>query len=74
MGPSRLSSVPFWRRINRLRGKQRSNNVANLEENGINYTKDFEKTEILSDRLEKIFVNDNSANLTRTTSTQSITR
>ena len=58
MGPSPLSSIPFWRKINRLRGNKRSNNVANLIENGINYTIDSEKAGILADRLEKIFGND----------------
>ena len=44
MVPSPLSSITFWRRINRLRGNKRSNNVANLVENGINYTKRLEFT------------------------------
>ena len=60
MGPNPLSSVPFWKRINRLRGNKRSTNVANLKENGIKYTTDTEKAEILADRLEKIFGNENN--------------
>ena len=66
MGPSPLSSVPFWRRLNRLRGNKRSTNIATLEENGIKYTKDSEKAEILADRLEKIFGDDDNNEFDKT--------
>ena len=53
MGPNHLSSVPFWRRINRLRNKNPIKNIANIEENGMKFTNDHAKAQILADLLKK---------------------
>ena len=57
-GPHPLSSVPLWRRINRLRNKKPTKNIPNLEENGIKYTTDHDKAQILANRLEDVFNED----------------
>ncbi len=58
MGPNPLSTTPFWRRINRLRGKKQSANINTLEHNGEKITSDKAKAEIFADRLETVFKDD----------------
>ena len=62
MGQNHLSSVPFWRRINRLRNKNPTKNIANIEENGMKYTTDHAKAQVLADRLENVFNEDPNNN------------
>ena len=62
MGPNPLSSIPFWKRINRLRNKNSSKDIAYLEENGIKYITDHDKAQVLANRLENVFNDDKNNN------------
>ena len=61
MGPHPLSTVPFWKRINRLRGKNQSPNIGSLKIDGLTITCNSEKAKVFADRLENVFKNDNNA-------------
>ena len=58
-GPNPLSSVPFWKRINRLRQRKKPNTIGTLERDGVAYTKDEDKAKIFAERLFETF-NENS--------------
>ena len=62
LGPHPLSTIPFWRRINRLRSGSQAKNVSDLIVNGIKITSDKQKANVLADRLENVFSNDNNEN------------
>ena len=55
MGPRPLSSVPFWKRINRLRKNSKNKNVGTLEVNGTKLTSDADKANAMADKLEQTF-------------------
>jgi hypothetical protein len=55
LGPHPLSTITFWRRINRLRNKTQQQNVADLEIDGIKITTNIGKAKVLADRLEGVF-------------------
>ena len=59
MGPSPLSTIPFWRRINRLRNNSHSKNIASLLISDQLISEDVDKANAFADRLEKIFSNEN---------------
>jgi hypothetical protein len=58
MGPHPLSTIPFWRRINRLHSQPQQKNVADLNVEGVTITTNEGKAKVLADRLENIFTND----------------
>ena len=62
MGLHPLSSISFWKRINRLRRNETTKNVVTLEINRIKITTDEGKTNALADRLEQVFKNESHVN------------
>ena len=56
-GRNPLSTIPFWRRINRLRQNKRSSNVASLKMGEITILSDAEKANLFANRLENTFKN-----------------
>jgi hypothetical protein len=58
MGPHPLSTIPFWRRINRLRNKTQQQNVGDLMIDGLKITTNSGKAKVLADRLEGVFSSD----------------
>jgi hypothetical protein len=61
-GPHPLSSVPFWRRVNRLRENKRKKNIGALLINNKVVTDDKEKAEAFAAELEKKFTLDSNEN------------
>ena len=57
-GPHPLSSVPFWKRINRLRSNKRQKKIESIVLNEILYENDVDKANIFADNLEKKFKNE----------------
>ena len=55
LGPSPLSTVPFWRRINRFRNKKNKGSIGELEKDGVIYKTNEEKSELFAERLKKVF-------------------
>ena len=55
MGPHPLSTIPFWRRINRLRNKTQQQNVGDLMVDGLKVSTNSGKTKVLADQLEGVF-------------------
>ena len=60
-GPHPLSSVPFWKRINRLRSNKRQKKIETLILNGKSYESDTEKADVFAESLEKKFKDDNNS-------------
>jgi hypothetical protein len=58
MGPHPLSTIPFWRRINRLRNKNQQQNVSTLIVEGLEIKTNESKAKVLADRLEEVFSDD----------------
>jgi hypothetical protein len=54
-GPHPLSSVPFWKRINRLREAKRAKRIATILVDGKEYKESMEKATLFADSLEKKF-------------------
>ena len=54
-GPHPLSSVPFWRRINRLRSNKRHNKTESILIDGIEYESDEDKANLFATSLEEKF-------------------
>lgn len=59
-GPHPLSSVPFWKRINRLRSNKRQKPIETLIINGVRYDEDIDKSNVFSENLEKKFKSENN--------------
>ena len=55
MGPHPLSTISFWRRINRLRNKTQQQNVGDLMVDGLKVSTNSGKTKVLADQLEGVF-------------------
>jgi hypothetical protein len=62
LGKSPLSTIPFWKRINRIRNQKKSNSIADLVVNGELLDNDQKKADAFADRLENIFSDENSQN------------
>ena len=62
MGPHMLSTIPFWKRINRYKNKKRSKVIGTLMFEDVEVTTDSGKAELFSDRLYKTFNEDSSTN------------
>ena len=54
-GPHPLSSVPFWKRINRLRSNKRHKKIETLIVDGVNYETEKEKADLFAQALEDKF-------------------
>ena len=54
-GKSPLSSVPFWRRINRLRACKRNRGIAELKVNDIKISESKAKADVFAESLSKKF-------------------
>ena len=65
MGPSPLSTKPFWRRINRIRNKKRPSAIPDIHLDCKILETDEEKANAFADRLENIFSNENKPNFDR---------
>jgi hypothetical protein len=50
-----LSTIPFWRRINRFRFKKRSKNIGTIIHNNKEANSDEEKAEVFCERLKTVF-------------------
>jgi len=59
LGPSPLSSTPFWRKINGMRGKKAQSGIGTIVVDGVKLTSDKDKAEAFAKRLESIFTDDN---------------
>ena len=55
LGPSPLSTIPFWRRIKRLKNKKTAKTIGTLEKDGILFETNKDKAQLFSERLEKAF-------------------
>ena len=58
MVPHPTSSIPFWRRLNRLRNQQRSDNIGKIEKDRFLISNDSEKANSFADRMETVFGED----------------
>ena len=67
LGPHPLSNLPFWRRINRLRGQKAQKNITTLKIDGLIVTDEKNKTKIFADRLERVFNDDGNPYMTKNT-------
>lgn len=54
-GKHPLSTIPFWKRINRLRESKRKKKIASLVHNGTYITENSLKAELFAEKLEKKF-------------------
>ena len=61
-GPHPLSSIPFWKRINRLRENKRQKNMGNFIEIGQMITESEGKANMFAKDLEKKFKSENNPN------------
>jgi exonuclease III len=59
LGPNPLSSTPFWKKINSMRGKKAQTNIGTIIIDGVNLNTDKEKADAFAKRLESIFQDDN---------------
>ena len=55
IGPKPLSTVPFWKRINRLRNKKRPQTINTLEKDGFELNTDEEKATVFAEKLKATF-------------------
>jgi exonuclease III len=62
LGPHPLSTAPFWKRINRLRGTKKRKNIESLINEGIEIKDSKMITKIFADRLEGVFHNETNSN------------
>jgi hypothetical protein len=60
-GSHPLSSISFWRRINRLRSNKRHNRMGTILINGRTYESAKEKADLFAENLKEKFTNDNNA-------------
>jgi hypothetical protein len=67
LGPSPLSSAPFWRKINTMRGKHKKTNIGTIIVDGVKLTTDKEKADAFAQKLEKTFSNDDLNNFDQAT-------
>lgn len=58
LGPHILSTIPFWRRINRFRGKKTSKTIGTLKVNDTLIKTDEEKATVFSNKLFNTFNED----------------
>jgi hypothetical protein len=70
IGPHPLSTTPFWRRINRIRGKGKGRNIGTLKVNGLEVTENGLKAQAFATRLKEVFSNDDSSQFNRATFTR----
>ena len=61
MSPHPLSSIPVWKRINRLRKNSTPKNIGILEVNGTQLSNDVDKANTMAEWLKQIFKNENIA-------------
>ena len=62
LGPSPVSTIPFWRRIGRMRNNNKRQEIPTLISNDVEITSNEGKATIFAERLSEIFSN-NSTNL-----------
>ena len=58
LGKNILSTVPFWKRIARLKNESYNNKISTLRIDGVEYDEDQEKCQLFADNLEKTFSNE----------------
>ncbi len=59
LGPNPLSSTPFWKRINSMRGNKVQTNIGTIIVDGVKLSTDKEKADAFAKRPEAIFQDDN---------------
>ena len=61
-GKNPLLSIPFWKRINRLRAGKRRSNISEISHNGIKINDPLEKANLFATELKKKFTLDDNPN------------